>query len=135
MPWRSAMWATCLIAACATTTVDGLAPHDRAPSTYWRALLGTGVPLETALSQYGDDLLRFLEREALNVRAALARGAGPFLSELAHALDLDAASLSDLGERLRRGRSTIDSPLSEPGPFTPERARRLSHALRSAVAP
>lgn len=119
--------------ACATTSEDGLRPHDRAPSTYWRALVGTGVPLETALELYGEDLLRFFERETHALRAALARGAGPTVSDLAHALSLDAASVGALGEKLRRERDAVEAPLVEPGPFTADRVRRLSVALRRAV--
>lgn len=121
------------LVACATTSEDGLRPHDRAPSTYWRALVGTGVPLETALELYGDDFLRFLERETHALRAALARGSGSTVSDLAHALDLDAASVGSLGEKLRQHRGTVEAPLVETGPFTPERVRRLSVALRQAV--
>lgn len=121
------------LVACATTSEDGLRPHDRAPSTYWRALVGTGVPLETALALYGDDLLRFLERETHALRAALARGAGPIVSDLAHALGLEAASVGALGEKLRQHRGIVEVPLVETGPFTPDRVRRLSVALRQAV--
>lgn len=121
------------LVACATTSQDGLRPHDRAPSTYWRALVGTGVPLETALELYSEDFLRFLERETHAIRAALARGAGPFVSDLAHALDLDLASVGGLGEKLRQHRGTVEAPLVETGPFTPDRVRRLSVALRQAV--
>lgn len=132
--WARPSLVVCLwLAACATTSQDGLRPHDRAPSTYWRALAGTGVPLETALTLYGDDLLRFLERETHGLRAALARGAGPVVSDLAHALSLEAASVGALGEKLRRHRETLEAPLVEPGPFTPERVRRLAAALRQAV--
>jgi len=125
----------CLFLACVTTSEDGLAPHDRAPSTYWRTLLGTGVPLESALTLYGDDLLRFLEREALTLRVALARGTGPFVSDLAHTLELDSTSVLSLGERLRSHRPTIDPILTEPGSFNADRARRLSAALRLALSP
>lgn len=125
--------ACAVLVACATTSEDGLRPHDRSASTYWRALAGTGVPLETALTLYGDDLLRFLERETHALRAALARGSGPVVSDLAHALSLEAASVGALGEKLRQHRASLEAPLVEAGPFTPERVRRLAAALRLAV--
>lgn len=121
------------LVACATTSEDGLRPHERSASTYWRALVGTGVPLETALELYGDDFLRFLERETHAVRAALARGAGPVVSDLAHAMSLDAEAVGRLGAKLREHRASVEAPLVEMGPFTPDRVRRLSAALRQAV--
>lgn len=133
--WAAAglIGACAALVACATTSEDGLRPHDRTASTYWRALVGTGVPLETALELYGDDFLRFLERETHALRAALARGAGPVVSDLAHAMSLDVASIGALGQKLREHRATVEAPLVETGPFTPERVRRLSAALRQAV--
>lgn len=117
-------------AGCATTTPeDGLLPPERSPSTYLRSLAGVGIELEQAIELYGEDFMVFMGRYRHEVRVALARGRGTFVSDLAHVLGLPAGQVDELGRLLRSHRSELDPPLTGAGPMEPERVRRFSEVL------
>lgn len=131
---RALFVAVALTAGCASTSRDGLRPLDRSPTVYWRVLIGQGVPLEHALSHWDGDLQRFVRQEALAIRAGVARGEGPVLSDLAHVLGLSTERTDELVSLLRSHRESLDRPLSE-GTMDEERVRQFSRALRAALAP
>jgi hypothetical protein len=115
---------------CATTTPeDGLLPPERSGSTYLRSLAGVGIELEQAIELYGEDFMHFMGRYRHEVRVALARGRGAFVSDLAHVLGLPSGQVDELGALLRRHRGELDPPLDGAGPMEPERVRRFSEAL------
>lgn len=97
------------------------------------AFLPVDIVLTYAMIE-GDFELTYLERNRREIMVAVARGEGPFVSDLAYALGFDEEATRELGAALREARAEVVRPLSEPGPIDRARRDRFVAALVEVIA-
>lgn len=93
------------------------------------SVVGTVV----AFTASDDDSFSYLERHQQEVRVALAKGDGAFVTDIAQSLKLPHALVSHLGEVLHAARPELEPSLAETR-IDRERARAFSKAMVSAIA-
>jgi len=123
-----------------TTLMASTSPEEDSESDSENALLITGAVLlglsvtatVVVLTEDGGDDFSYLQKHQQEVRIALARGDGPFVSDLAERLTLPAALVPHLGEVLRAARPALEPPVAD-GPVDRERANTFSRELVRAI--
>lgn len=96
------------------------------------AFLPVDVFLTVVLAE-GEVDLSYFDQHRQAIRVAVVRGDGPFVRDLAQALELPAALIPALGEVLQDARPGLEPILIEDGPFDRDRAWRFATRLVGAI--